>query len=88
MANGIVNADRSYHPAMAEVKHIYQNAKFEWADQRKNALRVYNKHFFTDLINFSFRWDLLENGRSIGSGEFNLNLEPRAYKDVLLQSKT
>ena len=85
--NGIVNADRSYHPAMAEVKHIYQNAKFEWADQTKNALRVYNKHFFTDLINFSFRWDLLENGRVITSGEFQLNLGPRTSKDVLLPIK-
>ena len=37
--NGIVNADRSYHPAMAEVKHIYQNAKFEWADQKKKCFK-------------------------------------------------
>ena len=55
--------------------------------RKKNALRVYNKHFFTDLTNFSFRWDLLENGRSINSGEFNLNLEPRAHKEVLLPIK-
>ncbi len=73
--NGIVNTDRTYHPAMFEVKHIYQNAKFEWADKSTHSLKVENRYFFTNLDEFDFSYILLENGVEVESGKFNLNVE-------------
>ena len=75
--NGIVNTDRSYHPAMYEVKHVYQNAKFEWVDESTHSLKAENRYFFTNLNEFDFSYTLLENGVEKENGTFKINLEPQ-----------
>ncbi len=75
--NGIVNADRTPHPALAEVKKVYQNAKVTWADERKNEVAIENRYFFTNLNELDFQFELLENGVSIATGKIDVAVEPQ-----------
>ena len=80
-ANGLVSADRTPHPALEEVKKVYQNIKFELDG---NSLQVTNKFDFTNLDAFDFKWQLLADGQVVKTGEFNLNVAPNKTKAVTI----
>ena len=67
--NGIVASDRSPHPALAEVKKVYQYIKVEPVDLAAGRLRVRNKNLFRDLSYVRGSWVLEENGVAIQQGE-------------------
>jgi beta-galactosidase len=48
-ANGLVAADRSFHPAIYEVKKVYQPINFSDVDWKKGMIRIHNEFNFTDL---------------------------------------
>ncbi|PCJ98726.1 MAG: beta-galactosidase [Flavobacteriaceae bacterium] len=73
-ANGLVTADRIAHPAMEEVKKVYQNIHFEL--KKDNTLEILNNHNFTDLDRYNFQWEIIENGKPFASGTFNLSAKP------------
>jgi beta-galactosidase len=79
--NGIVNSDRTYHPAMAEVKKVYQNARFFWKDKTAMQIEISNDFFFTDLDQYDFSFFILENGQTIEKGPLELSLAPQ-NKDI------
>ncbi|MGB5318784.1 glycoside hydrolase family 2 TIM barrel-domain containing protein [Eudoraea sp.] len=58
--NGLVNPDRTAHPSLYEVKKVYQFVKF--IHKGKNEIEIVNKYDFTNLSEFDFSWELLENG--------------------------
>ena len=66
--NGLVNPDRTVHPAIHEVKKVYQNIKIEAVPFDNNALLVSNKYDFITLDRFHLEWEMLENGIAISSG--------------------
>jgi beta-galactosidase len=66
--NGLVLPDRTPHPALAEVKKVYQYIKVEPVDLAAGRLRVRNKYLFRDLSNIRGAWELEENGVVIGRG--------------------
>lgn len=61
--NGVVNPDRTAHPSLYEVKKVYQYIKF--AHKSKNEIEIKNIYDFTNLSQFDFSWELLENGIKI-----------------------
>jgi beta-galactosidase len=67
--NGIVGPDRSPHPALAEVKKVYQNIKVEPVDLLTGKLRVRNKQVFRDLSFLRGAWEMEENGVRIAGGD-------------------
>ncbi len=67
--NGLVNADRSPHPALYEVKKVYQYIKFPAFDRETGMLTVYNGYDFIDLSAFVLDWRLLENGQEVATGD-------------------
>jgi beta-galactosidase len=67
-SNGIVAPDRSPHPALFEVKKVYQYIKFKAANLKENEITIKNIYDFTNLNQFQFTWKLLENGIEIASG--------------------
>lgn len=67
--NGLVHPDRTPHPALAEVKKIYQNIHFDAIDLEKGLITVYNEFDFTTLENISILWILTEDGRVIAQGD-------------------
>ncbi len=65
--NGIVGPSRELHPAIYEVKKVYQNIGFELAEKNSTKIRIKNKFFFTNLKEFQFSWELKSQGLVLAS---------------------
>nr|WP_299074469.1 glycoside hydrolase family 2 TIM barrel-domain containing protein [uncultured Allomuricauda sp.] len=81
--NGIVNPDRSAHPALHEVKKVYQYIKFKPINVKTGQIEIQNRYDFTDLREYEFKWALLENGVEKTTGTLPpLNIAPYESKTV------
>lgn len=77
-ANGITAGNRMPHPSMYEVKRVYQNVRF-YLDDKTGEIIVKNNFYFTNLSEFSLRWELLVQGKSVDTGSFGcLSVEPQS----------
>ncbi|BCJ75919.1 beta-galactosidase [Catellatospora sp. IY07-71] len=65
-ANGLVAADRSPHPALAEVTRVYQHVVFTYDGA---AVTLHNRHSFDDLSGYLLRWRADRHGDRAGGGE-------------------
>ncbi|MBN1339786.1 MAG: DUF4981 domain-containing protein [Bacteroidales bacterium] len=75
--NGLVSPDRTPHPALEEVKKVYQYVGFELVDPDAGTLRITNKNFFSGLDFLTFRFSLLEEGKETMTEETgNLTVGP------------
>jgi len=81
--NGLINADRTAHPALFEVKKVYQNIKFLAFDKRNNNLTIKNNFDFTNLNEYNFKWDLLQNGVVTQTGNLP-TIEALPYETKLI----
>lgn len=68
--NGLVNPDRRPHPAMEEIRKVYQNIAFIEKEQDGGViwLRAANENFFTDLSEFAFKYEIQADGQPIVNG--------------------
>ncbi|MEI6866595.1 glycoside hydrolase family 2 TIM barrel-domain containing protein [Flavicella sp.] len=81
--NGIVNPDRTAHPALYEVKKVYQYIKFKPGKTNNGEIVIKNIYDFTNLNVFDFSWKLLKNGEEVSNGKLPvLNVAPYATKNV------
>ena len=84
-ANGIVGPDREPHPALAEVKKVYQPIRIEPVDLANGKIRVRNKHLFRDLSFMKGTWELEENGAVVQRGTIpSLHTPPGHAEEVAL----
>lgn len=81
--NGVVNPDRTPHPAMAEVKYVQQNVAFAPAGEATGRVKITNRHYFTTLDD-SFRvvCRLVCDGRRVKEKTLDLNLAPQQSIEV------
>lgn len=70
MINGLVFPDRSPHPALTEVKKVYQYVKFRLADTLSGEIEVTNRYDFLSLSNTLINYTWLADGKPAGSGSF------------------
>ena len=90
--NGLVAPDRSPHPALREVKKVYQPAKFELAEpfDKKIAeakIKITNKYDFITLEpeGFLLHWMLLKDGKVAAEDSISCpKLEPWKTTEVKL----
>ncbi|WP_298239000.1 glycoside hydrolase family 2 TIM barrel-domain containing protein [uncultured Algibacter sp.] len=81
--NGIVNPDRTDHPALYEVKKVYQYIQFSSENPKSGEIEIKNKYDFTNLNLFNFSWIVLKEGVEITSGELpTLDIAPYQTKKV------
>jgi beta-galactosidase len=66
--NGLVGPDRAPHPALFEVKKVYQFVKFAAADLAAGKIELRNRYDFIGLDRFDLVWELTANGKSVASG--------------------
>ncbi|WP_282074106.1 glycoside hydrolase family 2 TIM barrel-domain containing protein, partial [Polaribacter atrinae] len=66
--NGIVNPDRTPHPALYETKKVYQYVKFKQTNLSSGEIEIKNIYDFTNLNTLEFSWKLLENGVEVAEG--------------------
>ncbi len=75
--NGLVGPDRMPHPALSEVKKVYQYVGFLPTDLANGLVTIINKYDFTNLSLFNINWEILADGVLFRSGHLNqLDLEP------------
>ncbi|MBU3011283.1 DUF4981 domain-containing protein [Polaribacter vadi] len=81
--NGIVNPDRTAHPALYEVKKVYQYVKFKAVNIKAGTIEIKNIYDFTNLNTLDFSWTLLKNGEEVANGTLPvLNVAPYTSKKV------
>ena len=82
--NGLVWPDRKPHPGAFEVKKVYQDILFKAVDMEKGIINVENGFAYTNLSNYLFKYEVLENGSIIKEGTIDINLAPLSKKQVQL----
>lgn len=85
--NGIINPDRTPHPAMAEVKYVHQNFNIEAVDVANGKFTVENRFFFTNSDNYTLRYNITENGRKVTSATLPMNLSPQSKATISVPLK-
>jgi beta-galactosidase len=66
--NGLVSPDRTPHPAMAEVKKVYQPLGIVPVNPLGGRFHIINKHDFLNLSQFNLRWEIMSQGRVLMEG--------------------
>lgn len=82
--NGLIFADGSVTPKLAEVKGCYQNVKVEAADLEKGQLQLTNRFLFTDLAEYDLYWKMEANGEAVEQGTLSFALAPLASGTVTI----
>lgn len=84
--NGLVDPDRSAHPALYEVKKVYQYVKFTSENPKVGKISLKNMYDFTNLSEYNFSWRLLENGVEVGKGKIaDVDIAPYQTKEVQIE---
>ncbi|KAL2926777.1 Beta-galactosidase [Bienertia sinuspersici] len=74
--NGLVWPDRTPHPALHEVKYLYQPIK---TSLKEGILTITNMHFYETTEGLEFHWVILEDGSELGSGVLPVpQIEPQS----------
>lgn len=82
--NGIVAADRSWHPHAWEMRYQMQNIHTS-AGKFPFSLDIYNEQFFKDLSAYTMHWTIVDENGAICSGTLeNVNAAPGETVNVRL----
>ena len=89
LLNGLVAADRTPHPALAEVKKVYQNIVCSLTDPVTLTINVDNRFDFTNLDRYTLHWKVTTpSSNTISSGEKTISLAPGKSATLSLGSYT
>ncbi len=77
--NGLLAADRAWHPGAYDVRTVYQNVDFADLDWAKGTVRLTNGYSFRDLDDLEGTWELVGPQGIIAQGE----LEDDDYEALL-----
>ncbi|MGZ5554228.1 MAG: glycoside hydrolase family 2 TIM barrel-domain containing protein [Candidatus Aminicenantales bacterium] len=67
--NGLIAPDRTPHPALFEVKKVYQFVKLRGADLTTGRIELRNRYDFIGLDRFDIDWALAASGKTLASGK-------------------
>ena len=81
--NGLVFPDRTPHPALTEVKKVYQYVKFIPVDLMTGKIKLINGYGFTNLSEFRLHWSIEQDGRKIDDGIADIPSIPAGESNVL-----
>lgn len=85
-ADGLLSADRSFHPQAYELQKVYQNVGFEAHDLSTYAFKFRNRFDFTNLSNYQLKWIIKGDGLLVAKGD-GPAFELQPGKERLLQLK-
>jgi len=87
--NGLVSADRTPHPGLAEMKKVYQSIHIKAVDLAKGQIEIKNGYFFTNLSDIvEGKWTISADDKVIQSGTIdNLDIKPEQSKQIILPLK-
>ncbi|KAJ6832631.1 uncharacterized protein M6B38_343210 [Iris pallida] len=82
--NGLIWPDRTPHPALHEVKYVYQPIKVSLMEDK---VKIFNAQFFEATNAIEFSWLLCGDGCTLGSGILSIPvIEPQISYDIMLES--
>lgn len=84
LCNGIVNPDRTPHPAMEEVKYAHQNIGFEAVDAANGVFKVTNRFYFSNLKDYMISYTVKANNKIIKGNKMSLDLAPQASQEITI----
>ena len=85
--NGLLFADRTETPKMAEIKRLYQNVKFEEVDTSKGKFKVTNGFMFSNLSEYNLHWQQISGNKVIDSGDMIIDVAPGETKEISVNVK-
>jgi len=81
--NGLVNPDRTVHPALNEYKKLMEPVRVSVVDALAGRFTVTNRYDFADLSHLRGEWTLVEDGQVLQSGALPpLTLAPGAVETL------
>lgn len=89
--NGLILPNRVPHPGLNEVKKVYQDVRFELLSAAEDCamVRIHNEFLFTDLADYSFRYQLLCDGKVVGEDSIDVaKCQAGKYVDVRIPLTT
>ncbi len=87
--NGLVNADRTPHPALFEAKKLQQPVHIEAVELATGKIKVTNEYLFKNLDFLRGYWHIDRSGAIVKSGEFNVTgINPGQSKEFDLDFQT
>lgn len=84
LCNGLVNPDRTPHPAMAEVKYTHQNIGFEAVNLSEGKISIHNRYYFNDLSNYTISYRVMANEKLVRKGILSINPGPQERQTVTI----
>ncbi|HVV00322.1 MAG TPA: glycoside hydrolase family 2 TIM barrel-domain containing protein, partial [Verrucomicrobiae bacterium] len=87
--NGLVSPDRNPHPALFEVKHVYQYIHCKPRDLRARTIEVKNWFDFLNLKDVaSIEWNIVGDGKEIEDGRLPaIDLAPHASMALTIPAR-
>jgi len=83
--NGLVSPDRSPHPALAEVKKVYQFVGIETINPLAGRFHIINKYDFISLRPFYIQWKVKAEGKTLLEGIIDdLDIGPKESRTVTI----
>lgn len=82
LCNGLVNPDRTPHPALVEVKYVHQDFAFTTIDLSHRVFRLENRLYFSNTDNYLVRYNITENGKQIHGGDIAVNIAPQQSQQI------
>ena len=84
--NGVVAADRSFHPHAYEVRYQYQDIHTSLVSASGNyEVSVYNEFFFKDLSEYALEWNVEVDGSRLAGGTVrDLSVAPQKSAQLTL----
>ncbi|MBL7104131.1 MAG: DUF4981 domain-containing protein [Bacteroidales bacterium] len=82
--NGIVAPDRTAHPALAEVKKVYQYVQFRPV-MNGYAIEIKNMYDFINLKNLKLFWEIKADNKTVKEGWLeDMDIAPHQTKTIML----
>lgn len=83
--NGLIWPDRTPHPALYEVKSVYQPVQVKALDLAARQLSVSNEYAFTNLQALAAAWELAADGEPLQTGTLPpLNIPPGEQQTITI----
>lgn len=80
--NGLIPANRAWSSKLAEVKQVYQYAKFGNWNKSQKKLYLSNGYAFTNLNAFDLAYSVLKNGTAVENGTVALPTIPAGATNI------
>lgn len=80
--NGLVGPDRLPHPALEEVKHVYQDISITPENLEDGTFSVFNRFYFTGLTGHEVRYAIQADGKTVRKGSIRLSAGPQQRETI------